>query len=37
MIFNDTLSSAKLFMASGMEDRRYTANVNGVLGLNEEA
>jgi hypothetical protein len=31
VIFNDTLSSAKLFVVSGMEDRRRTANLNGMI------
>jgi hypothetical protein len=31
VIFKDTLSSAKLFMVSGMEDRQCTANLNGML------
>ena len=29
--FNDTLSSAKFFMVSGMQDRRCTANLNGMI------
>ena len=31
VIFIDTISSAKLFMVSGMEDRRYNANLNGMI------